>query len=177
MTTRFELQGSSVLFVPSLKKGDFQPLLLFNTFNLSRSWLSRQDHPKQMSDSPSLTSLVTQYELLRSICRNISSADIIHLAAACKTHWECIASSKPTLEILKGRAVCDGKGIVARNRCFGYRKDGDAAKVPCLGVDAHPCTRCRAQVCEVSKHGIDNNRYGADLNRAVASILSMTKTP
>lgn len=101
-------------------------------------------------ESCKITQLLSQYELLQSLCQNLSSADIIHLAATCKTHWVYMASSKPTLGALMSTAQCDGSGIVAQARIFGYWKgDPSNATNQCLGADAEPCSSCGIRVCDV----------------------------
>lgn len=69
---------------------------------------------------PALTQVLSQYELLDSIARHLSSADIVHLSATCKEHPMYITSSKSIHERLKLLAVCDGKGIIARARVFAH---------------------------------------------------------
>jgi hypothetical protein len=105
--------------------------------------------------TPPITKVLSQYELLQSVCRVLSSADIIHLAATCKEHWTYIASNKPTLTNLLSTAHCDGRGIVAQARVFGYW-EGDPSKAPehaqCFGADVKPCTSCGAHVCDVRHH-------------------------
>lgn len=99
-----------------------------------------------------ITKVLSQYELLQSIRTNLSSADIIHLAATCKEHRTCITSSKAVFAHLQSTARCDGRGIVAQARVFGYW-DGDPTNAPansqCLDTNVKPCTSCGAHVCDV----------------------------
>ena len=99
-----------------------------------------------------ITKVLSQYELLKSVCEGLSSADIVHLAATCKEHRTYISSNKEILALLQSTAHCDGRGIVAQAHVFGYWS-GDPSKAPadskCLGADAKPCTECGAHVCNV----------------------------
>lgn len=104
---------------------------------------------------PYLNDLVSQYESLLSICKYLSSADIIHLAETCKENWASITETKKTYKRLQKWAHCDGKGIVAQAREFGLH-GGDPNKPywPCLDKDypkdvSKPCSVCLAQVCNV----------------------------
>ena len=109
--------------------------------------------------APPITKVLSQYELLQSVCSTLSSADIIHLAATCREHRTYIASNQTTFTKLLSSARCDGRGIVAQARVFGYW-NGDPSKVPsivqCLGAEVKPCTLCGAQVCDV---GLANTRH------------------
>ena len=86
------------------------------------------------------------------ICQHLSSADIIHLAETSRTHWTYVASSKTVRQPLMSAAHCDGRGIVAQAKVFGYW-GGDASHSPrkCLGADAKPCSDCGVNVCDVSR--------------------------
>lgn len=101
---------------------------------------------------PYLNDLLSQYECLLAICRYVSSADIVHLAATCKENKLSITASEVTHNRLKENAVCDGKGIVAQMRVFGHHgRDRKVQKWEwhCLGADSKPCSGCSAQVCNV----------------------------
>ena len=67
-----------------------------------------------------LTSLLSQYELLSLLCENLSSADIIHLGATCREHWQYVGHNPVILRRLIAESACDGKGIIAQARVFGY---------------------------------------------------------
>jgi hypothetical protein len=99
-----------------------------------------------------ITKVLSQYELLKSVCKDLSSADIIHLAATCKEHRTYISSNAEILAILQSTAHCDGRGIVTQARMFGYWS-GDPSKAPpeskCLVALAKPCASCGAHVCDV----------------------------
>jgi hypothetical protein len=112
---------------------------------------------------PYLNNLLSQYECLLAICRFVSSADIVHLAATCKQNHASIAASEETYKRLKKNAVCDGKGILAQSRVFGLHdhtfgvlelcRDRPEVKVrdwDCQEVKVRPCTGCGANVCNVS---------------------------
>lgn len=123
------------------------------------------------SKTAPITKVLSQYELLQAVCSTLSSADIVHLAATCtfptskrvnwsmlifasgKEHRTHITSSKEILALLQSNAHCDGRGIVAQARVFGYWK-GDPTQAPeksrCLGADARPCITGGAHVCDVS---------------------------
>jgi hypothetical protein len=112
-------------------------------------------HSCSNAPTPPITKVLSQYELLQSVCSSLSSADIIHLAATCKEHWTYIASSKTSLTNLLSTSRCDGRGVVAQARVFGYWQ-GDPSSAPsyaqCLDAETKPCTSCGAQVCDV--HGL-----------------------
>lgn len=97
-----------------------------------------------------LTNLLSMHPLLLSLCNNLSSADIVHLAATSRTDRLYVAASKPIYDLLMSKAQCDGQGIVAQAKVFGWW-DGDVSRADrtCLGADAKPCVECGAQVCDV----------------------------
>lgn len=100
----------------------------------------------------SISQLLSQHGMLTSLCGNLSSADIIHLAATSKEHWTYIKESTEIYRQLQSTAICDGRGIVAREKLFFGRKVADEGKWDqddCLGVDAKPCSDCGAIVCNV----------------------------
>jgi len=102
---------------------------------------------------PYLNDLPSQYECLLAICRNLASADIVHLAATCKQNKASITASLPTYHRLQKNACCDVKGIVAPKRIFGHhgRDSGvQQSDWQCLGARCKPCSGCGAQVCNVS---------------------------
>lgn len=99
---------------------------------------------------PHLNTLISQYETLLSLCKNLSSADIAYLAATCKENRVAITGSDPTHQRLHRHTICSGKGIAAQARLFGYHKEGiDKPDWPCLGEDAKPCTECGVKICNV----------------------------
>lgn len=69
-----------------------------------------------------------------------------------KEYRTYITSSDKIHALLHSTAHCDGRGIIAQARVFGYWK-GDPTQAPeesrCLGADAKPCTSCGAHVCDV----------------------------
>jgi hypothetical protein len=97
-----------------------------------------------------ITTLLSQYELLTLLCEHLSSADIIHLGATSKEHWQYVAQSPAILQGLIAESTCDGKGIVAQARVFGHwQADPAKATRKCRGKDAKPCSDCGAMVCNV----------------------------
>ena len=98
-----------------------------------------------------LTSLLSQYELLTILCENLSSADIVHLGATSREHWQYIGHNPVIFKGLIAESTCDGKGIIARARVFGhwYTEPTKATK-KCRGKDAKPCSDCGAMVCDAS---------------------------
>jgi hypothetical protein len=97
-----------------------------------------------------ITTLLSQYELLISLCKNLSSADIIHVAATSTEHWQYVASSPRLLKALIQDSSCDGTGIVAQARVFGYwNASPERATGKCRGRAAQPCRDCGAMVCNV----------------------------
>jgi len=106
-----------------------------------------------LSAAPSATSPVTtllsQYELLTMLCENLSSADIVHLGATSKEHWQYVGHN---IKGLIASSTCDGKGIIAQARVFGHwQANPDNATRECRGKDAKPCSKCGAMVCNVSQ--------------------------
>lgn len=97
-----------------------------------------------------LTSLLSQYELLTTLCENLSSADIVHLGATSKEHWQYIGHNSIIFKSLIADSECDGKGIIAQARVFGYwQADPSKATRKCQGKDAKSCGDCGAMVCNV----------------------------
>jgi hypothetical protein len=94
--------------------------------------------------------LISQYELLTSLCQHLSSADIIHLGATSREHWQYLTGSPKLLKALIGNSSCDGRGIAAQARIFGYWDyKPERATRKCRGKDAQPCHDCGAMVCNV----------------------------
>ena len=101
-----------------------------------------------------ISRLLSQHELLKSLCASLASADIVHLAATSREHRISMTSSKPIYDMLMTGAVCDGLGVVARARVFGEGNGNPLnMKQKCLGRDAKPCSDCKALVCAVSLTG------------------------
>ena len=107
-----------------------------------------------------LTSLLSQYELLTILCENLSSADIVHLGATSREHWQYIGHNPVIFKGLIAESTCDGKGIVAQARVFGYwQADPEQATRKCRGKDAKPCSDCGAMVCNVSQETFTQKRH------------------
>jgi hypothetical protein len=103
-----------------------------------------------VTTSSPITALLSQYEILALVCESLSSADIIHLGATSREHWQYVASSPTILSGLIAQSTCDGTGITAQARAFGHWKtDPTNAKVKCRGRDAKQCSDCKAMVCNV----------------------------
>lgn len=99
-----------------------------------------------------LTSLLSQYELLTMLCENLLSADIVHLGATSKEHWQYIGHSSVIFKSLIADSTCDGKGIIAQARVFGHwQANLDSATRACRGKDAKPCSDCGAMICNVGQ--------------------------
>ena len=97
-----------------------------------------------------ITTLLSQYELLISLCQHLSRADIIHLGATSTEHWQHVTGSLKLLKALMQNASCDGTGITAQARVFGYwGADPEKATRKCRGKDAQPYHDCGAMVCNV----------------------------
>jgi len=98
-----------------------------------------------------LTTLLSQYELLTRLCGNLSSADIVHVGATSREHWQYVGHNPVIFKGLIAGSLCDGKSIVAQARVFGlWQSDPSKAKWKCRGKDAKPCYECGAMVCNVS---------------------------
>jgi hypothetical protein len=105
---------------------------------------------KENAPPPPITTLISQYELLTSLCQHLSSADIIHLGATSKEHWQYLTGSPKLLRALIRNSSCDGRGIAAQARIFGYWDyKPERAMRKCRGKDAQPCHDCGAMVCNV----------------------------
>jgi DnaJ-class molecular chaperone len=101
--------------------------------------------------TPPITTLLSQYELLVSLCQHLSSADIIHLGVTSKEHWQYVSGSPKLLKALIGNSSCDGTGIIAQARVFGHwNADPSQATRKCRGREAEPCHDCGAMVCNVA---------------------------
>lgn len=97
-----------------------------------------------------LTSMLSQYELLTMLCENLSSADIVHLGATSREHWQYVGHNSVIFKGLIADSTCDGKGIIAQARVFGHWKaKPEKATRKCKGRDAKPCSDCGAMVCNV----------------------------
>lgn len=98
-----------------------------------------------------IAALLSQHQLLRSLCSNLSAADMIHLSATCKENRMHIVSSQPILDKLLSDAICDGRGIVAQATVFGdWGSNPSKAPYRCLEADSRPCSACGINVCNVS---------------------------
>jgi hypothetical protein len=112
--------------------------------------LQSRRQAEENAPPPPITTLLSQYELLTSLCQHISSADIIHLGATSKEHWHYVTTSPRLLKALIGNSSCDGRGIVAQARIFGYWDyKPERATRKCRGKDAQPCYDCGAMACNV----------------------------
>jgi hypothetical protein len=112
--------------------------------------LQSRRQAEENAPPPPITTLLSQYELLTSLCQHLSSADIIHLGATSKEHWHYVTASPKLLKALIGNSSCDGRGIVAQARIFGYWDyKPERATRKCRGKDAQPCHDCGAMVCNV----------------------------
>jgi len=86
------------------------------------------------------------------LCGNLSSADIVHLGATSKEHWQYIGHNPAIFKGLISESTCDGKGIIAQARVFGHwQAKPEKATRECRGKDAKPCSDCGAMVCNVSR--------------------------
>lgn len=94
--------------------------------------------------------MLSQYEILSSLCSFLSSADIIHLGATSREHWQYIASSTRLLKRYLSSARCDGKGVITRAKLFGHwHGNTGIAKLACGAGISRPCEDCGAVVCNV----------------------------
>lgn len=115
---------------------------------------------EQHQDLPAITKILSQYEILEKIANNLSSADLVHLAATNKEHKKYITGSKPIHDRFKSSALCDGKGIKSRAHCFGHwNGDPSKATVKCKEGDCKPCCKCEAMVCQVSCIQTSDNTF------------------
>jgi hypothetical protein len=114
-------------------------------------------HQHTATIMPYLNDLLSQYECLLTICSNLSSADIVHLSTTCKENQTYITASEPIKKRLNDVACCDGNGIVAQARLFGYHGGPSLSKPEweCLGGISAPCTECGVKVCDVRALALD----------------------
>lgn len=104
-----------------------------------------------MAASSPITIMLSQHEILVMLCSHLSSADIIHLGATSREHWQYLTCSKALLDQRLQGACCDGRGVIARAKLFGHwRGSLDTAREKCDGREARPCEDCGAVVCNVS---------------------------
>lgn len=104
------------------------------------------------SSTTAISTMLSQYEILSTLCSYLASADVIHLAATSREHWQYIASSKPLLRSYLSNARCDGTGVITRARLFGHwHGDLKRVKATCTGEAAKPCADCGAVVCNVRR--------------------------
>lgn len=67
----------------------------------------------------SLLFLLSQYELLERTAAHLSTLDLFHLALACSQLHALVRKSEPVFDRLKRVALCDGRGLVARQEFQG----------------------------------------------------------
>ena len=116
-----------------------------------RMQFRRQPGPNASNaPAPPISTVLSQYELLASLCKHLSSGDIIQLGATNREHWLYVASSPVIQKGLIAESARDGRGIAAQARVFGYW-NGDVTKATrkCRGKDAKPCHDFGAMVCNV----------------------------
>lgn len=106
------------------------------------------------TSTTAMSTMLSQYEVLAMLCGYLSSADVIHLAATSREHWQYIASSKTLLKSYLSNARCDGKGVLARAKLFGHWSGNlNTAQEKCRDKEsAEPCEDCGAVICNVCCH-------------------------
>ena len=126
----------------------------FNRYDLNmakiRNFLATNKRP--IIPSPSLLSAVlSQYGLLKKITSCLPTIDVIHLATTSREICDFIAADSTRFGALIASGVCSGTGLTARASVFGHW-DGNVenADLYCMEGQAHPCTSCGVQVCNVS---------------------------
>nr|OQO20417.1 hypothetical protein B0A51_11158 [Rachicladosporium sp. CCFEE 5018] len=98
--------------------------------------------------TPAITRMISQYGVLVELCKCMSSADIVNLAATCREHRKYISSNSDLLKVFMDSSHCDGSGLIAQQKIFGIDfGEGVDPKTRCLGYDAKPCVDCGAKVC------------------------------
>lgn len=121
-----------------------------------------------------LISALSQYAVLEQTSEYLTTRDLVNLATACKRLHVIILESTPIFMHLKRLNICDGKGLLTRQRFGGlysifrygqksgvvtYGRRGTAeydeeleVKVwnsKCDAANALPCLKCGTNVCEV----------------------------
>lgn len=118
-----------------------------------------------------LLNLLSQYEILAKTAEYISSLDIFHLGLANSEFHAVILRSEPVLDRLKRTALCDGKGLKARqdfrdlySPYYGVERwripehneelEVRVWNLKCDEANALPCSKCGINVCEVDAPNI-----------------------
>src|SRR6187402_52798 len=70
--------------------------------------------PRQIMSDFQILSLLSQYELLEQTAQYLTPLDLLHLASTCSEVFTLIRKSESIFERLKRVALCDGRGLEAR---------------------------------------------------------------
>ncbi|KAK6442971.1 hypothetical protein LTR95_000849 [Oleoguttula sp. CCFEE 5521] len=70
--------------------------------------------------TPGITRMISQYGMLAELCKHISSADVVHLAATCREHHGYITSNPALFKSFLGSGHCDSSGLMAQHKIFGH---------------------------------------------------------
>lgn len=159
-----------------------QSFLLRHNF-LSDPYICLRSHPKldrltitsvtahktYMMIEKSIVSILSQYELLERTARHLSALDLLHLGLTCSDIHVFILDSRRVFDQLKRLAVCDGRGLDARQQfqglyepCYSHERRGGPKpefdeeieirvwNLKCDSYNALPCIRCGVNICEVN---------------------------
>jgi hypothetical protein len=128
-----------------------------------------------------LLSLLSQYEILADTAKYLSTLDLLHLGLANSRFYAIILQSAPVFDRLKLTALCDGHGLVARQKFQGiyalcpenfvwgkgrrphYDEELEVRvwNLKCDAAHALPCLNCKINICEVgspSRH-FESTKY------------------
>jgi hypothetical protein len=116
-----------------------------------------------------LLSILSQYDILVDTAQYLSALDLLHLALANSNFYAIILQSPPVFDRLKLTALCDGTGLIARQKFRGlyavspeqwnwgstkkahYDEELEVRvwNLKCDATNALPCLKCGINVCEV----------------------------
>jgi hypothetical protein len=110
--------------------------------------------PRQLSQ---IEVCLSQYDILKRIASNLTSADLFRLISVSKTAWTSINNSEAGYQNINAQAMCDGFGVLVRSKVahsyWHLTFPNPGLLMPVCGavdrtVDSRPCVQCHRVVCD-----------------------------